>query len=91
MPLLGNLLIALGKVISLIVGVYTFIVAGAVIISWVRPDPYNPIVQFLNRTTEPVFSWVRRFIPRFLYQTGIDFTPLLVIVLLVFLETLIAG
>jgi len=91
MSFLGLIFIALSKVISLIVGIYTFIVAGAVIVSWVRPDPYNPIVNFLYQATEPVFSRVRRFLPSFLYKTGIDWTPMVVIIVLIFLETVISG
>lgn len=91
MAILGNIFIALAKVISLIVGVYTFIVAGAVIVSWVRADPYNPIVNFLYQATEPVFSRCRRFLPGFLYRTGIDWTPMIVIIVLIFLETVISG
>lgn len=91
MSILGTVLIAFAKVISLIVGIYTFIVAGAVIVSWVRADPYNPIVNFLHQVTEPVFSRCRRFLPRVLYKTGIDWTPMLVIIILIFLETIISG
>jgi YggT family protein len=91
MSLLSNFILALAKVIDIVVGIYTFIVAGAVIISWIRPDPYNPIVRFLHSATEPLFSRCRRFLPSFLYKTGIDWTPMLVIILLVFLETLLVG
>lgn len=91
MAILGNIFIALAKVISLIVGIYTFIVAGAVIVSWVRADPYNPIVNFLHQLTEPVFSKCRRFLPSILYRTGIDWTPMLVIIILIFLETIVSG
>lgn len=91
MSILGTIFIALAKVFSLIIGIYTFIVAGAVIVSWVRADPYNPIVNFLYQVTEPVFSRFRRFLPSFLYRTGIDWTPMLVIIILIFLETIISG
>ncbi len=89
MSLLGTLLIALAKVIGLIINMYTFIVTGAVIISWVRPDPYNPIVQFLHSATEPVFKKVRSILPPSFFKTGLDITPLLVIIILVFLETIL--
>lgn len=89
MSFIGTLFIAIAKVLSLIVNLYTFIVAGAVILSWVRPDPYNPIVRFLSMATEPVFSRLRRYLPSFLYRSGIDFTPLVVIILLVLLETIL--
>lgn len=91
MSFLGTLLIALAKVISLILNLYTFIIAGSVIISWVQPDPYNPIVRFLRSATDPVFSYVRRFVPRFLLRSGVDITPLLVIIVIVFAEALITS
>ena len=91
MSFLGLLLIALSKVIDLVAGVYTLIVAGAVIISWVRPDPYNPIVIFLNQATEPLFRWVRRIIPSIFKRSRIDWTPLIVITLIIFLETILSG
>lgn len=91
MSLIGNFLLALAKVISLISGLYTFIVAGAIIVSWVKPDPYNPIVLFLYQATEPVFRQIRRILPRFFYSTGIDWTPMIVIIILIFIETLLTG
>ncbi|MBX7149105.1 YggT family protein [bacterium] len=91
MPILGNLLIALAKVLSMLINMYTFVIVGAIIISWVRPDPYNPIVRFLYGATQPVFSKLRRVLPRFFYSSGIDFTPMLVVITLVFIDTFISG
>ena len=91
MSLVGTLLIALAKVISLIANMYTFIIAGAAIVSWVNPDPYNPIVRFLRSATEPVFAWVRKRLPSSFFKSGIDFTPMLVIIVLVFTETLLTA
>ena len=53
------------------------------VISWVNPDPYNPIVQFLYRSTEPVLQPVRRAVP---IGWGIDFSPLVVILAIMFLD-----
>lgn len=91
MTFLANFIIAIAKVISLILTTYTFIILGAVIISWVRPDPYNPIVRFLYMATEPIFKRIRRLLPKALFRTGIDPTPMIVLVILVFLQTLIVG
>jgi YggT family protein len=87
MSIIGLLLITLAKVLHLIVNVYTFIVLGAVIISWVKPDPYNPIVRFLNQATEPVFSFIRSKMPSALNSTGMDFTPIIVFVALIVVDT----
>ncbi|MCC7263778.1 MAG: YggT family protein [Candidatus Latescibacteria bacterium] len=53
-----------------------------VLISWINPDPFNPIVQFLRGITDPALDAMRRIMPRFLWSTGLDFTPLLLILLL---------
>ena len=55
------------------------------LLTWVNPDPYNPIVQMLNRLTEPAYSLVRRFIPTVF--GGMDLAPVIIIFILIFLET----
>ncbi|MEW6750208.1 MAG: YggT family protein [Candidatus Latescibacterota bacterium] len=72
--------------------VYMWIVIIRVLVSWINPDPYNPIVQFLRGITDPVIDGLRRVLPRFFWSTGLDFTPLILIiliqVLMLFLENL---
>ena len=91
MFILGNLLIALGRVISIVANLYTFILACSVVLSWIKPDPSNTLVQIIYNLTWPVLNKVRRFVPSFLWKSGIDFTPVLVMILLIFLETLVSG
>jgi YggT family protein len=64
---------------------YTYVIIARAIISWVNPDPYNPIVRFLYNVTEPVLYRVRRTIP-FAYAGGLDFSPLIVLLALYFLQ-----
>ena len=71
----------MGIIISLL-SLYRWIIIIRVVISWINPDPYNPIVQFLRSITDPALDGLRRYVPRFLWSTGLDFTPLLLIVLL---------
>ena len=71
----------IGIFISLL-SLYRWIIIIRVVISWINPDPYNPIVQFLRSITDPALDGLRRYVPRFLWSTGLDFTPLLLIVLL---------
>ena len=71
----------IGIILSL-VNMYKWVVIIRVLISWINPDPYNPIVQFLRAVTDPAIEAVRRFVPNFLWSTGLDFTPLILIVLL---------
>lgn len=71
----------IGIVTSLLT-VYTYVVIVAVVISWINPDPYNPIVRFLRAVTEPALARMRRYVPNVLWSTGLDFTPLFLILLL---------
>jgi YggT family protein len=62
---------------------YVWIVIARALISWVNPDPWNPIVQFLQRATEPALSPIRR---RLGWSAGIDFSPIVVILIIIFLQ-----
>ena len=68
---------AIGSILHIVISAYTWIIIGAAIISWVRPDPYNPIVQLLYRLTEPVYGAIRRMIPTVF--GGIDIAPIIVL------------
>ena len=70
-----------GLIISLI-EIYSWVVIIRVLISGINPDPHNPIVQFLRGVTDPAIEMVRRIMPSFLWSTGLDFTPLILILLL---------
>jgi YggT family protein len=85
MFMISNFLFALAKLINFVLSAYIWIIIGRAIISWVNPDPYNPIVRFLYEVTEPVLSRVRRFIPAFI--GGIDFSPMIVILVIIFLQS----
>jgi YggT family protein len=67
-----------GRLITGLLWVYSIIVIAAVLVSWVNPDPWNPIVRFLRRATEPVFARVRRWIP-FVVIGGFDLSPIVVL------------
>ena len=84
MFVMGNFLIATAKILNILLTVYTWIIIAQVIISWVRPDPYNPIVRFLNAVTEPVLRPIRRYLP--VIWGGFDFSPLLVLLAVIFLQ-----
>ena len=83
MFVLGNLLTALASVIGLILNLYMWVIIARAVISWVNPDPYNPIVRFLYSVTDPVLLALRRRLP--LYFGGIDFSPIIVILVIMFL------
>jgi YggT family protein len=84
MFVLGNLLGALATVIYYVLEIYMWIIIARAVISWVNPDPYNPIVRFLYSITDPVLLAIRRRLP--LSFGGIDFSPILVILAIIFLQ-----
>lgn len=88
---LGSLLVTVAQILSMIIKVYTWVIIGAVIVSWVSADPHNPIVRFLRQVTEPLFNQVRRLLPRAMFRLPIDFTPLIVLVLLILFDNLVVG
>jgi len=88
---LGSLLVSIVQVLSMIITVYQYVIIGVVLISWVSPDPHNPIVRFLRQATEPIFYQVRRIMPRALFRTGLDFTPLIVLLLLSLFKNFVLG
>lgn len=70
----------LGGIVHSLLTVYIWIVIIGALLSWVRPDPYNPIVQIINRLTEPAYRGVRRLMPTVF--NGLDLAPLILIVAL---------
>lgn len=68
-----------------IIFLYKWVVIISALLTWVRPDPHNPIVQMLYRLTEPAYAFIRRYIPTVF--NGIDLAPLILIFALIFLET----
>jgi len=81
----GDLLIAVAKIVDTLLEVYKWVIIIAALISWVNPDPYNPIVRFLHAVTEPVFRPIRRLVG---YRLGpIDISPIIVILAIIFIQS----
>ncbi len=80
----GNFLAGLAQVLDLALNLYFWVILARAVLSWVNPDPYNPIVRFLHRATDPVLTWVRRRLPTTF--GGIDLAPMLVILAIFFLR-----
>ena len=80
---------AITEILHILINAYMWIVIIAALITFVRPDPYNQIVQILYRLTEPVFMQVRRVLPTIF--SGVDFAPLIVIIFLKFIELFFIG
>ena len=78
MIVLANTLSAIALVLGSLLNLYFWVVIIATVLTWVRPDPYNPIVRTLRLLTEPVFYRVRKWLP-FTYTNGLDFSPIIVL------------
>ena len=85
---LGNLLIALAGVLGMAINILYFLVIAAVVLSWVSPDPRNPIVQFIYSSTDPVFAKVRKYVR----PIGmLDLSPIVVLLALYFINAWIVA
>jgi len=87
MSALAEIIIGIGGIVHSLLTIYIWVIIIAALLSWVRPDPYNPIVQFLTRITEPAYSLVRRMMPTTI--NGIDFTPLIIIIALQVIDVIL--
>jgi len=83
MFIVSNFLLAFARITDIVLTIYTYILIGRALLSWVNPDPYNPIVMFLNRVTEPILYRVRRLIPDL---GGLDISPIVVLLAIYFLQ-----
>jgi len=79
---LGDFLLAVAKLVDYVLYAYMWIIVIRALLSWVNPDPWNPIVRFLHQVTEPVLRPIRRRLP----YGAIDFSPLVVILAIYFLQ-----
>ena len=84
MIVLATLIEAFATILHTLINIYIWVVIIAALITFVRPDPYNPIVQILFRLTNPVYAFIRRLVPTLI--GGIDRAPLIVILTLQFID-----
>ena len=89
MFILANFLIAAAEVLQIVLTLYMYIIIAQAILSWVSPDPYNPIVRFIRNITEPVLYRIRSNLP--VIYGGIDFSPIIVILGIVFLQRFVVN
>lgn len=85
---LGRFFIGIAQVLNILLTIYMWVIIIRALISWVNPDPFNPIVQFLYRVTEPALAPIRHRIPNI---GGIDISPLVAILIIIFLQTFFVG
>lgn len=85
MFIFGHFINAIAVVLDYALVIYMWIIIARAVLSWVNPDPYNPIVRFINNVTDPVTDAIRRRLP--VIYGGIDMSPILVLLAIVFLRT----
>ncbi len=89
MYIIGYFLMAVAKVMDFVLIIFMWIVIARAILSWVNPDPFNPIVRFINNVTEPILYPIRSKLP--INFGGIDFSPIIVFIGIIFLRTFVVN
>jgi YggT family protein len=79
----GNVLSAVATILDYVLWLYMVVIIARALISWVNPDPWNPIVQFLDRATQPVLAPIRRWVG---WRMGFDVSPIIAILIIWFLR-----
>lgn len=90
MFVLSNFLAAAARVVDLLLTVLYWLILVRALVSWVNPDPYNVIVQFLYKTTEPILNPIRRILP-FSLKFGIDISPIIAFLAIIFLKSFLVN
>lgn len=80
----NSLVVFIASLLEQVLQIYFWVVIISAALSWIEPNPYNPIVRAIYGITEPVFDWVRGRLPVFF--GGIDFSPLVVLFVIWFLQ-----
>jgi len=87
MFVLSNFLKASASIVDIVLSIFYWLILIRALISWVNPDPNNTIVQFLYRATEPILTPIRRMLP----QMGIDLSPIIAFLVIIFLKGFIVA
>ena len=89
MYMIGYFLMAVAKVFDIVLIFFMWVVVARAILSWVSPDPYNPIVRFIHNVTEPVLRPIRMKLP--VNFGGLDLSPIIVFLGVIFLRTFVVS
>ena len=87
---MSNLLVAVANIFNILLTIVYWLILIRALISWVNPDPYNPIVQFLYKTTEPILYPIRKMLPPTL-GFGIDISPIIAFLAIMFLRSFLVN
>lgn len=80
---IGYPLLSVATIADILLLIYTFVIVAAVVLSWVNPDPLNPLVRVLRNITEPVMDYLRPYIP---LVGGLDLTPVVLVAIIAFIR-----
>ncbi len=89
MYIIGYFIMAVAKVLDIILIAYMWVVVARAVLSWVNPDPFNPIVRFIHNVTEPLLYQIRTRIP--INFGGMDLSPIVVFAGIIFLRTFVVN
>ena len=89
MYIIGYFLMAVAKVADIVLVIFMWVVIARAVLSWVNPDPFNPIVRFIQNITEPVLHPIRTRLP--VHFGGLDLSPIVVFVAIIFLRTFLVN
>ena len=88
MFVVGNVLFAVARVLDTLLSLYFWVIVAAALLSWVRPNPYNPIVRTLHTLTEPVFYRIRKVLP-FTFVSGLDLSPVVALIIIQLIQMIV--
>lgn len=83
--LAANFISTVATILNSILGLYFWVIIAAAVLSWVNPDPYNPIVRIVRGLTDPVLYRIRKWLP-FVYFSGIDLSPVVLLLAIEFVR-----
>ena len=86
---LSNFISALADLVYYVLNAYLIIIIARAVLSWVSPDPYNPLVRFVHGVTEPVLRPIRERLPTI--AMGLDLSPMVVLLAIYFLQSFLVG
>ena len=87
MFILGNLIKSLASIVDVVLSIAYWLILVRALIGWVNPDPFNPIVQFLYRTTDPILNPIRRLLP----PMALDLSPIIAFLAILFFRSFLVA
>ncbi len=87
--MIGNLLNGIAVILNYCLDIYKWLIIARAVLSWVNPDPYNPIVIFISKITDPLFNKIKKYIP--VNFGGIDISPIIAFMIIVFIQIVIVS